>query len=158
MVKIDKNDINSCWICLKGFTTGRGYRGKLINGKWTSMHRLMYTIFIGKIPRDMTLDHLCRRKNCINPFHLEVVTRKENILRSFCPPAMNARKTHCIRGHKFDYKNTRTTGSRGIRECRKCDNLKHRIKKIKLKAKMSPHDHLLLSKWSVEDTNYDNII
>jgi hypothetical protein len=29
----------------------------------------------------MVIDHLCRVTNCVNPDHLEVVTRRENIIR-----------------------------------------------------------------------------
>ena len=51
------------------------------------------------------------------------------------PPAINALKTHCIRGHKFDSENTRLY--RGERICRICSKV------IKLK-------------WNKKNPNYYN--
>lgn len=45
------------------------------------VHRLAYEVFVGPIPYGMTIDHLCSNKLCINPGHLEVVTRGENTRR-----------------------------------------------------------------------------
>jgi hypothetical protein len=44
-------------------------------------HRAAYVLSRGPIPKDMTLDHLCETKNCIEPTHLEPVTRGENTSR-----------------------------------------------------------------------------
>jgi hypothetical protein len=38
----------------------------------------MYEIHIGKIPDSLCIDHLCRRRDCCNPAHLEAVTRATN--------------------------------------------------------------------------------
>lgn len=46
-------------------------------------------------PEGMVLDHLCRNRNCLEPFHLELVTPKENTLRGKGPSAENARKENC---------------------------------------------------------------
>jgi hypothetical protein len=45
-------------------------------------HRYAYEWLIGPIPIGLDLDHLCRTRECVNPNHLEPVTRKENIRRS----------------------------------------------------------------------------
>ncbi len=58
-------------------------------------------------------------KLCINPEHLEAVTQKENILRGIGAPAVNARKTHCPRGHPFDGDNLYVKPN-GDRQCRIC--------------------------------------
>lgn len=44
-------------------------------------HRAMYEQVIGPIPEGMDLDHLCRQPRCINPDHLEPVTRAKNLQR-----------------------------------------------------------------------------
>lgn len=47
----------------------------------TSPHRFAYEHFIGDIPEDKEIDHLCQRKHCANPRHLEIVTRQVNLAR-----------------------------------------------------------------------------
>lgn len=44
-------------------------------------HRISYEITNGPIPRDLEIDHLCRNRWCINPSHLEAVTRAVNMQR-----------------------------------------------------------------------------
>lgn len=69
----------------------------------------------GAIPEGLELDHTCRRNNCINPFHLEAVTGRENVLKGNGIAAINARKTHCKGGHLLD-----KLDGRGHRTCSKC--------------------------------------
>lgn len=87
-------------------------------------HRWAYEYFVGPILSGLTIDHLCRRRNCVNPAHMEAVTLRVNILRGIAPTAVNARKTRCIRGHPFDARNTRMKG--GVRQCRICVNASRR--------------------------------
>lgn len=70
-----------------------------VNGRRQPAHRVAYELFVGPIPEGLTLDHLCRVRHCVNPLHLEPVTRGENTRRNDSAPSQNARKTHCIRGH-----------------------------------------------------------
>jgi hypothetical protein len=74
-------------------------------GKNVLAHRLSYETFVGPIPIDKQLDHLCRNRLCVNPCHLEPVTQRENILRGEGVPAQNARKTHCKNGHELSPEN-----------------------------------------------------
>lgn len=52
-----------------------------INGKRHAIHRYMYEKHIGKIPEGYVIDHLCENIKCVNPYHLEAVTCRENVLR-----------------------------------------------------------------------------
>lgn len=70
-------------------------------------HRVAYAALVGQIPAGFEIDHLCRVRCCVNPNHLEVVTHRVNMRRGFAPHGINARKTHCKRGHAFDEANTR---------------------------------------------------
>ena len=82
-------------------------------------HRFAYEIFIGDIPSGLVLDHLCRVRRCCNPWHLEPVTDRENILRGVSPSALAARKTHCPQGHPYYDANTHVSPD-GRRHCRAC--------------------------------------
>lgn len=54
--------------------------GQLNNGGY-GPHRHRWERENGPIPDEMDLDHLCRNRWCVNPAHLELVTRKENLAR-----------------------------------------------------------------------------
>lgn len=88
-------------------------------------HRFAYELLVGPIPEGLELDHLCRVPRCCNPAHLEPVTRRENQRRGFGPPGVNARKTHCLRGHPFEGSNLIVL-RRGGRCCRLCAALRHK--------------------------------
>lgn len=94
--------------------------------KWMPAHRFAYEYFVAPIPAGLEVDHLCRNPPCVNPAHLEVVTSRENVLRSDGVAAKNGAKTHCINGHEFTPENTRVYLFRGgwHRACRECQRLR----------------------------------
>jgi hypothetical protein len=96
---------DGCWLWL-GAKTNLGY-GKLgLKGKTLLAHRVSYQLFRGEIPEGMKLDHTCKKRSCVNPYQLDVVTQKENLLRGETINASNAQKTHCPKGHPYDEANT----------------------------------------------------
>src|SRR6186713_1227020 len=72
---------DSCWLWT-GYLNHNGY-AHLGNGRGYSAlaHRASYQFFRGPIPADKYIDHLCRVRHCINPWHLELVTPSENVQR-----------------------------------------------------------------------------
>ena len=69
-----------CWVWQAETTNGYG-RFKASKKKHRA-HRWAYISLVGPIPANLDLDHLCRNRSCVNPKHLEPVTRRENLLRS----------------------------------------------------------------------------
>jgi len=42
-------------------------------------HRLFYEMLVGRIPGFLEVNHLCERTACVNPEHLELVTKSQNM-------------------------------------------------------------------------------
>lgn len=94
------NKTPTCWLWT-GYLDRGGYGTIRVPGKRFKVHRFAYEMLASRIPEGYEIDHLCRIRHCVNPEHLEPVTRKENVLRGESPSAKAARQTHCIRGHEL---------------------------------------------------------
>ena len=71
----------TCWIWL-GAKASSQYGLIIYEGRRGYAHRFSYEFHVGAIPVGQTIDHKCRNKLCVNPSHLEVVSRSENALRN----------------------------------------------------------------------------
>lgn len=117
---VDKNGPLGCWLWTGSINGHNGYGGlKMRDGTVILVHRLSYELLVGPIPKGLEIDHLCRVRNCVNPAHLEPVTKTENWRRGISIFAINARKTHCKSGHEFTTENTYIMADGG-RSCRIC--------------------------------------
>ena len=104
-------DENGCWVWRRHVgRDGYGRFGHVLT------HRFYYELFTGEpIPQGLQIDHLCRNRSCVNPEHLEPVTKSENLRRGWAarrpegadePYPQSGPLTHCIRGHEFTVENT----------------------------------------------------
>ena len=139
MSKIRVDEVSGCWIW-EGTISSWGYGHFAFQGKSHKAHRWGFERLVG--PVEGPLDHLCHTRSvelgechggnecihrrCVNPDHLVPVTSRENILMGMSQSAINARKTHCHKGHLFDDANTHFTPD-GRRVCRKCNSMKQRL-------------------------------
>lgn len=93
-------------------------------------HRAIYELLIGPIQTGLTLDHQCHNADdscndgsscvhraCVNPWHMEPCTSKENTLRGKGPAATQARQTHCKRGHSLSGDNLYFGRKRRCKTC-----------------------------------------
>src|SRR4029077_3494017 len=131
MCKIMVNWDTGCWLwTARKFPNGYSqFIIKKPTGKWdnTQGHIIAYKLYRGDIPSGLELDHLCRRRHCVNPFHLEAVTSQVNVLRGNGITDQNARKTHCPKGH--DYQSRDKSGARRCNTCQRLrDQAKARLK------------------------------
>ncbi len=89
-----------------------GYGQITINKRYYNAHKWMYEQLIGNVPHKTELDHLCKNKQCVNPFHLEPVSHAINCRRGknsklsekdiIQIKKMSATKTHQIIADKFN--------------------------------------------------------
>ena len=100
-------------------------------GKNKRAHRVIWEGAVGKIPKDLCIDHICRTKACVNVNHMRVVTIKENVMCGTALPALNAKKKVCMRGHAFGPKKNTTW-----RECPTCKKAHNKINNKRWRAIM----------------------
>jgi hypothetical protein len=115
-------EVDGCLVWA-GYKMSNGYGLVSAGGKRGLVHRIVWKMSGGHLPDDMTIDHLCRTKACINVAHMEVVTGVENSRRAGGLEIAHARaraKTHCKHGHEFTPENTyiQRNGGRGCRRCK----------------------------------------
>ncbi len=85
LAKIDRSDLDGCWIWTGALDRG-GYG--LFKSRQVMAHRFAYELWVGPIAEGLHIDHLCYVRPCVNPAHLEPVTQAENNRRA----ANHARK------------------------------------------------------------------
>lgn len=120
---------NCCWIW-QAAKTPDGYGRFQVKNKACKAPRIAYILIYGKIPHDMTIDHICYQPSCVNPSHLDICSIGENVRRA-C--RHRQKPTHCKRGHPFESWNLMPRKD-GRRRCRLCsriaENQRNHIKRM----------------------------
>lgn len=126
-----RNSETGCWEWVEG-ALPTGY-GVLWDGEENAyIHRVSYQEFVGPIPENKEIHHICFNRRCGNPEHLRVVFHRENIRVSNAPMGINARKKICRRGHPLIGRKADVRMMRGHRVCRICDAI--RAKEYRVRA------------------------
>jgi hypothetical protein len=129
---VQKSSKKRCWIWV-GEKNRDGYGRIRVGEKKVSAHRFSYILAHGQIKKPFEIDHLCRRRDCVNPDHLEAVLHAVNVQRgesrkfiykAIAAHQANAKKrTHCQKGHPVEQF---YIGSDGRRRCDACRRLRYR--------------------------------
>lgn len=125
MIQVVVNPESKCWVWQGGTTKPppRGYGRLRVDGEKVVAHRFSFESFVRPIPQGLTVDHWCRNRLCVNPFHLRPVTMPENNLIGASFAAANAALITCKKGHQFNFEFFTVRGKRNFRRfcyvCRK---------------------------------------
>jgi hypothetical protein len=103
-----------CWRWLGAHNTGR----PVLNQK--QVYRIFYERERGPLPPGHDAHHNCEHMWCINPWHIEPLTRQAHLKLhgKLHGNRFQSSKTHCIAGHPFDEANIYWMGNK--RRCRAC--------------------------------------
>lgn len=142
--KVSVNTETGCWEW-RGAPITSGYGQIRLRGVGVVAHRFSYTNLVGPVPAGLELDHLCRNRLCVNPEHLEPVTRAENVRRGVSAERTRqyfASKTHCKAGHPLTGYNLiiPKDGRRRCRVCRQATNRRYLARKKEANERTSTSD------------------
>ena len=115
------------------YPNGYGKLGSEVNGT-TLAHIAFYTESNGPVPDGLELDHLCRNRACVNPDHLEPVTRAVNIQRGM-DARLAARGGRCEKGHDLTGPDAWHEPKSGARTCKECWRIRYRAAGVRYRAK-----------------------
>lgn len=131
---------DACWPWV-GYTAKNGYGQFRVgsekdgSARAAYAHRVAWELTFGQIPDGVEIDHVCHNvdsscpggkgcahRRCCNPRHMEPTSHETNTMRGRAFSAVNARKTHCPKGHRYDH----VERCSGTRRCSTCRNEQYR--------------------------------
>lgn len=77
--KVDKS--GDCWIWTAS-KRANGYGQFMVSHRNVTAHSFSYQLHNGPAPTGFDIDHACRNRACVNPAHLRLTTRKQNMENS----------------------------------------------------------------------------
>lgn len=119
-----EQDSRGCWLWQGPlYRNGYGQLSRVINGTQLA-HRAFFMRFKFPIPRSVDLDHLCRVRCCVNPDHLQPVTRRLNLTRG---AGTYGARTLCKKGlHDITIASNIRIEGNGTRTCMACWRIRYR--------------------------------
>jgi hypothetical protein len=130
---------SGCWLWIGAIRTG-GY-GTFYDGEKTvGAHQFSWMVSQGVecVPDKMDVCHTCDNPSCVNPDHLWLGSRSDNMFdasrknRLSYRMHFNSMKTHCPQGHSYEGRNLRYN-SKG-RICISCERVYKARKRASIRA------------------------
>ena len=140
---VDKT--RGCWEWT-GTQNGRGYGALHVNRggkrKTIKAHRLSYEIrYQCSPPEYLHVMHLCDNRICVNPDHLILGTRHDNMQDAARKGKIvtigKSQFTHCPSGHPYEDDNLYVT-QEGHRRCRECTRIQQRLRYLEKNPEIIP--------------------
>lgn len=135
-----------CWEW-QGTLNTRGYGWFLCMGA----HRFSWELQHGPIPAGMTVHHLCFNKACVNPAHMQLLTRSDH------GRVQNPLPTHCRRGHERTPENTYFYSERR-RLCKTCSReaaIRREVRLGLIRRRRDPAEAAFAAALAVSSTDTD---
>jgi hypothetical protein len=125
----ERPELGPCWVWT-GFIDKAGY-GRIQMGRRTDpvgyAHHVVLDLVGIPVPAGYERDHLCRRRSCCRPDHLEPVIHPVNVARGEAPMVVLGQSGYCLRGHEATNENVYRRESTGaIAYCRPCRRAQRR--------------------------------
>lgn len=128
----------SCWVWTAGMYRS-GYGAFWDQNRMMLAHRWSYEAMVEQIPAGLQLDHLCRTRACVNPYHLDPVTPIVNVQRGAganggsWPETLRNQKL-CKNGHPLSGVNLYTNPRTKKRACVTCNRANTRASRARRNA------------------------
>ena len=161
MITFDQNELDRffkrlivtpyCWIVKRRGNSQSPYASISVKSTGGSLysHIYSYVYYKGEYDRTLEMDHLCRNTICVNPDHLEPVTRAENTMRGTSPAGYMMRNGYCVRGHSPEC--IRKQGRSHWNHCGECARQRRKIAHV-LCGKLFVFDDIQKLRASLKNT------